>query len=159
MWRTISRGTDEIEEICNKTEENLHVSKNDTYRKIDLYEETATWSALQEPPKMFDVHDPKEVSSNIVEVIRTVLKFFFFFFYLFIYLFFLMMMIRFHKHKKAQSKIKNMYGKHLRGKELLILYLLLMLLLSCAFMLFSAFLCFFLLVKSYHKKKINKQKV
>ena len=68
-------------------------------------------------------------------------------------------MIRFHKHKKAQTKIKNMYGKHLRGKELLILYLLFMLLLSCAFMLFSAFLCFFLLVKSYHKKKINKQKV
>ena len=88
MWRTISRGTDEIEEICNKTEENLHVSKNDTYRKIDLYEETATWSALQGPPKMFDAHDPKEVSSNIVEVIRTVLKFFFFYFYLFIYFFF-----------------------------------------------------------------------
>ena len=87
MWRTISRGTDEIEEICNKTEENLHVSKNDTYRKIDLYEETATWSALQGPPKMFDAHDPKEVSSNIVEVIRTVLKFFFFYFYLFIFFF------------------------------------------------------------------------
>ena len=87
MWRTISRGTDEIEEICNKTEENLHVSKNDTYRKIDLYKETATWSALQGPPKMFDAHDPKEVSSNIVEVIRTVLKFFFFYFYLFIFFF------------------------------------------------------------------------
>ena len=87
MWRTISRGTDEIEEMCNKTEENLHVSKNDTYRKIDLYEETATWSALQGSPKMFDAHDPKEVSSNIVEVIRTVLKFFFFYFYLFIYFF------------------------------------------------------------------------
>ena len=78
MWRTISRGTDEIEEICNKTEENLHASKNDTYRKIDLYEETAAWSALQGPPKMLDAHDPKEVSSNIVEVIRTVLTFFFF---------------------------------------------------------------------------------
>ena len=87
MWRTISRGTDEIEEICNKTEENLHASKNDTYRKIDLYEETAAWSALQGPPKMLDAHDPKEVSSNIVEVIRTVLKFFFFYFYLFIYFF------------------------------------------------------------------------
>ena len=87
MWRTISRGTDEIEEMCNKTEENLHASKNDTYRKIDLYEETAAWSALQGPPKMLDAHDPKEVSSNIVEVIRTVLKFFFFYFYLFIYFF------------------------------------------------------------------------
>ena len=155
MWRTISRGTDEIEEICNKTEENLHASKNDTYRKIDLYEETAAWSALQGPPKILDAHDPKEVSSNIVEVIRTVLTFFFLFFMFF----FFFLMIRFHKHKKAQTKIKNMYGKHLRGKELLILYLLFMLLLSCAFMLFSAFLCFFLLVKSYHKKKINKQKV
>ena len=87
MWRTISRGTDEIEEICNKTEENLHASKNDTYRKIDLYEETAAWSALQGPPKMLDAHDPKEVSSNIVEVIRTVLKFFFFYFYLFFFFF------------------------------------------------------------------------
>ena len=96
MWRTISRGTDEIEEICNKTEENLHVSKNDTYRKIDLYEETATWSALQGPPKMFDAHDPKEVSSNIVEVIRTVLNFFFIFYF-----------IRFDKHKKAQVRLQR----------------------------------------------------
>ena len=82
MWRTISRGTDEIEEICNKTEENLHASKNDTYRKIDLYEETAAWSALQGPPKMLDAHDPKEVRRNIGEGIRTVyfLCFFFFFF-------------------------------------------------------------------------------
>ena len=87
MWRTISRGTDEIEEICNKTEENLHASKNDTYRKIDLYEETAAWSALQGPPKMLDAHDPKEVSSNIVEVIRTVLTFFFLFFIFFFFFF------------------------------------------------------------------------
>ena len=96
MWRTISRGIDEIEEICNKTEENLHVSNNDTYWKIDLYEETAAWSALQGPPKMLDAHDPKEVSSNIVEVIRTVLNFFFIFYF-----------IRFDKHKKAQVRLQR----------------------------------------------------
>ena len=36
MWRTISRGIDETEETCNKAEENLHVSNDDTYREIDL---------------------------------------------------------------------------------------------------------------------------
>ena len=40
-WRTISRGTDEMEEICDKAEKNLHVSYDDTYREIDLYDETA----------------------------------------------------------------------------------------------------------------------
>ena len=33
-WRTISRGIDKIEEICDKAEENLHVSNDDTYREI-----------------------------------------------------------------------------------------------------------------------------
>ena len=68
-----------------------------------MWEETATWSALQGPPKMLDAHDPKEVSSNIVEVIRTVLNFFFFIYFFFI--------IRFHKHKKARTKIKKYVWK------------------------------------------------
>ena len=32
--RTVSRGNDEIEEICDKTEENVHVSSDDIYREI-----------------------------------------------------------------------------------------------------------------------------
>ena len=43
MWRTVCRGTDEIEEICDKAEENLHVSNDDTYWEIDLYDETTAW--------------------------------------------------------------------------------------------------------------------
>ena len=43
MWRTISREINEIEEICEKAEENLHVLKDDTYRDIDLYDKIAAW--------------------------------------------------------------------------------------------------------------------
>ena len=81
------------------------------------------------------------MSSNIVEVIRTVLNFLFHFF-----------MIRFHNNKKAQKLTnlltanknkKNRYEKHLRGKKLLICYSHFMLLFSYAFMLFVLFCAFF----------------
>ena len=42
-WRTISRGINEIDEICEKAEENFHVLKDDTYRDIDFYDEIAAW--------------------------------------------------------------------------------------------------------------------
>ena len=63
--RTVSRGNDEIEEICDKTEENVHVSSDDIYREIDFYDETAEWSTLQGLPKMLDAHGPKGVVMNI----------------------------------------------------------------------------------------------
>ena len=50
-WRTISRGIDEIEEICEKAEENLHVLKDDTYRDIDLHDEIAAWRHYEDPQK------------------------------------------------------------------------------------------------------------
>ena len=66
-------------------------------------------------------------SSNINEVIRTVLNFWLFF------------TKRFHKHKKVQNRLqqrktKNAYNRHLRGKKLLI-----RLFAFCAF----AWLCFY----------------
>ena len=88
-------------------------------------------------------------SSNIIEVIRTVLNFFF---------------VLYDKISQAQkgtkpltaNKNKKCISKHLRGKKLLIHLVEL-----CAFTwfcfyafnpfsAFSAFLCFFVLVKSYH---------
>ena len=64
-WRTISRGIDEIEETCEKLEENLHVSKDDTYREIDLYDEIAAWRALLRSSKMLDAHGSKGVVMSI----------------------------------------------------------------------------------------------
>ena len=66
-WRTISRGIDEIEETCEKLEENLHVSKDDTYREIDLYDEIAAWKALLRSSKMLDAHGSKGVVMSIYE--------------------------------------------------------------------------------------------
>ena len=65
MWRTISRGIDEIEEICEKAEENLHVSKDDTYQETDLYDEITAWRALLRSSKMLDTNGPKGVMMNI----------------------------------------------------------------------------------------------
>ena len=65
MWRTISRGIDEIEEICEKAEENLHVSKDDTYQETDLYDEITAWRTLLRSSKMLDTNGPKGVMMNI----------------------------------------------------------------------------------------------
>lgn len=45
MWRTISRCIYEIELICKKAEENLHVKNDGVYLDINLYDEIVSWRA------------------------------------------------------------------------------------------------------------------
>ena len=65
MWKSISRGLDTIEKICDKVKCNLHLSDEESNREVDLYDEIVTWRAVLRESEFLVPGDEDLVPKNI----------------------------------------------------------------------------------------------
>ena len=56
LWRRISRGLDDIENICECTNKKLNISEQDEYRDVELYDEIVSWRAAIRNSEMLSNH-------------------------------------------------------------------------------------------------------
>ena len=67
MWKTLSRGLDEVEMIHNTAKDMLNLDNNNRYRDEDLYDEITTWRSVLRLSGMLEKNHAENAIKNIYD--------------------------------------------------------------------------------------------
>ena len=67
MWKTLSRGLDEVEMVHNTTKDMLNLDNNNRYRDEDLYDEITTWRSVLRLSGMLEKNLAENAIKNICD--------------------------------------------------------------------------------------------